>query len=165
MYRLAEIKTLLRKHDYLPIVRKMGDGIIAKFPSKQAAKRLVEAYAVQRGSAPGLFYNSSLSISEKFISIPEYAIRPFIAAGIVACCDRVSIHWSLVRYEDEEGEEGSSWDSIVDPPSIEAERSREHFLATLFQEAKKDGFPVRFEQVAVDHSVYDGYKLMQIFSH
>src|SRR5687767_12932774 len=116
--RTDEVRRILRKHDYVPVVRKVGDGVVITMPypklSRPIQPRFVEAYAIKRGKESGLFYNSNLNTDERFVSIPEHAIRLFIMSDVSACCSRVPISDSLVYYLDEGGSDHPNIECIVD---------------------------------------------------
>lgn len=175
MYRVADIKHILREKDYIPVVRKAGDGVVITMPHPRLTRpqvpRITEAYSIRRtpeeveagALGSGLYYNSSLSPDEKFMSLGEHAIRLFLMADIVSRCRRVPISVELVSYLDEAGKEHPAIECIVDPPSTEEERTKEGFLRRLFLEARDEGFPAEFETVAMNHQVYDGYRLVKAF--
>lgn len=167
MYRINEIKELLRIHDYIPIVRKIGDGILIKLPRAKLLPKplpaLFYAYAVKRGKGAGLFHNSSKSSEEKFTSVPEYAIRLFLMSDVSACCSRIPISDSLVCFLDEEGKEQEKIENIVEPPSNGEDQNKEGFLTTLIMEARRDNFPCKYEEVALTHDVHEGYRLLKTF--
>lgn len=167
MYRIDEIKKLLRRHDYAPIVQKMGDGVLVRVPHPRlvdgVGTPLVQAYAIKRGVDAGLYYNSAYSPEEKFVSIPEYAIRLFVMSDVSARCEQVPISDHLVCYLDEEGREHRELESIVAQPSNQEDRSKEGFLTRLFTEARADNFAAKYEEVARTHGVREGYRLIKSF--
>jgi hypothetical protein len=167
MYRLAEIKQLLKLHKYVPIVQKMDDGVLVKLPRPKLVRtpkpEVIEAYSIRRGDNPGVFHNSSLSPDEKFTSMPEYAIRLFVMSEVSACCGRLPISDELICYLDEEGREKTELESIVEPPSNQDDRGKEGFLTTLFIEARGERFPRQYEEVARTHGVREGYLLIKTF--
>ncbi len=167
MYPVTNVKNLLRSHGYAPVVRKVGDGIIATFPRPRLTRphvpEISKAYAVKRGQESGLYYNSSLAPEEKFMSLGEHAVRLFLMSDIVWHCKRVPIAVDTVCFLDEGGEDHGTIEEIVDAPSTEEERAKEGFLRGLFMEAREDGFPSDFEGVAMNHGVYDGYRLIKAF--
>jgi hypothetical protein len=167
MYRIAEIKKLLRESDYVPIVQRVGDGCIFTLPHPVLVTplipRLTQGYAIKRGGDTGIYYNTSLSPTEKFMSVPEYAIRLLVMVDIVSCCKRLPISVDLVHYVAENGEPLSAMEEIIDPPASEEEQAREGFLKGLFFDSRGEGFPPDFEEVAIVHGVHDGYRLVKAF--
>jgi hypothetical protein len=161
MYRIKEIKKLLRSFDYVPVARKTGDGLLLRVPTPTGP--IVSAYAIKRGEAPGVFFNSTRAPEEHFLSVPEYAIRLFIMAEVSACCSRVPISNQLICYFGEEGEEYDGLEGIVASPSTQEDVSKECFLTKLFNDAVEDNFPSKFEEVAENHGVYLGYRLIKSF--
>ena len=167
MYRIAEIKKLLRESDYVPIVQRMGDGCILTLPHPvlrtPLIPRLTQGYAIKRDGDTGIYYNTSLSPTEKFMSVPEYAIRLLVMVEIVSLCKKVPIAVELLHYVDEDGGPLSAMEEILDPPSSEEEQNREGFLKGLFFDSRGENFPPDFEEVAIVHGVHDGYRLVNAF--
>jgi hypothetical protein len=165
MQRIKEIKQLLRQYDYVPIARKVGDGLMLVMPHPALAspgiKPVTEAYVIRRGVDSGYFYNSSIDPTERFVSVPEYAIRLVLLSRILKHCERVPISHELVCYFDEENGEHPYLDDVVSSPLIEEERAKEGFLATLVAEARREDFSSKLEEVALTHGVYEGYQLVQ----
>lgn len=165
--RMQDIRQLLRQHKYAPLVCKRDDGVTVRMPHPKLTRPktppIVEAYSITRGEGSGLHYNSLLHPEEQFISLPEHAIRLFLEADIHSCCRRVPIGEETVHFLDEGGAERTSLDDLVDPPSTEAERTQEGFFRTLFRQARDDGFPAEFEEVALTHGFHGSYRLIRSF--
>jgi hypothetical protein len=167
MYRIEEVKKLLRESDYVPVVQRMGDGCILTLPHPvlrtPLIPRFTQGYAVKRGSETGLYYNTSISPTEKFMSVPEYAIRLLVMVDILSLCKKVPISLDLLHYVGEWGEPLSAMEEIIDPPSSKEEQAMEGFLKGLFFDSSGEGFPTAFEEVAIVHGVHDGYRLVKAF--
>jgi hypothetical protein len=163
---LEAVKQLLRKRDYIITVQQSGDGCIVTYPRPillMPNKRLVETYTLKRSDGTGLLVNTTFLESEKFIPLPEYAIRPFLAAEIEMCCRQIMVDISLVDYISEDGAIHDNLGDIVASPSTNAELQREAFLSKLIVEARVDGFPSEFEKVAETHEVLEGYQTIRTF--
>src|SRR5436309_3086919 len=96
----AEVKQLLLKHDYVTTVRQTGDGCIVTYPHPKLLyhgeniPRLIECFAIQRGKNPGFWASTTFDpgdMGERFIAVPEYAIRLYIVCEIAACNSRIPI--------------------------------------------------------------------------
>lgn len=165
--RLKKIKGFLQFYDYLPIVRQVGDGCIVTMPHAKLIRkdqpRLIEAYAMERGSKPGIYCNSSNRQEETFVVVPEYALRIFLMCSIDYTCNYLPISPAIIKYVNEKGEEVENLTKLINPPNSESELTKEQFLATVFLEAKEDDFPDTYQEVAETHGVGPGYNLCKYF--
>lgn len=167
MYRIKEIKKLLGNKDYLPVVKKSGDGCVVTMPepklTKPALGRLIEVYAVNRSrEKQGVYCNSSYQPEETFVAVPEYAIRAFILCGIAYTCNQLPISSELLAFFNEKGDEVDGISDVIESPSGD-ERTKEGFLIKLFSDAKEENFDPVFEEVALTHGVREGYRLCKSF--
>jgi hypothetical protein len=167
MDRIKEIKELLKKHSYVPLVCQAGDGIYVRMPNPRLMvprrERIVEAYAIRRGDESGVYHSTDADPVERFISVPEYAIRLYLFGRVLVACRLVPVDHELSCFIDERGEYRDRIEDVVALPSDEEEASREGFLTTLTLEARKDGFSPVYEDVAATHGVLDGYRLIKTF--
>lgn len=167
MNRIKEIKELLKKHSYVPLVCQVGDGIYVRMPHATLMvprrERIVEAYAIRRGVESGVYHSTDADPTERFTSVPEYAIRLYLLGRLSVTCRLVPISHELSCYVDEGGGYHDRIEDVVASPSDPEEGSREGFLTTLMLEARKDGFPPDFEGIAATHGVLDGYRMIKTF--
>jgi hypothetical protein len=169
--RFDEVKSLLRQKDYLTVVRQQGDGCIVTYPhpkllhDSKKIPRLIQCISIQRGNEPGFWVNTTMETNskERFIPLPEYAMRLYIAFEIAACNSQIPINAALVSFEDGEGREYDDIEDIIPSPSSEDEKKKEGILYGLIVEAKNDGFPPEFEKVAETHGVAEGYRIIRKF--
>lgn len=166
---IDKIKKLLFKHDYITVVQKSGDGCIITYPHPKLiyeVPRLVEFFTFQRGDKPGLWGTTSYDKEEegeRFIDVPEYAIRIYVMYEIVACNMRIPIDPSLIIYLDENEKEQEDIDMIINAPSGQDNRQKEGFLYGLVIGARNDGFPPEYDEIAKTHGVQDGYNIIKRF--
>jgi hypothetical protein len=163
---IEDIKSLLRKRDYITTVKQTESGCIIQYPHPKLVRggvRHLERYNIKRGEQPGINVLTSYMTEEQFIPMPEYAIRTFIATEIGSCCAHIGININLVDYLDGAGKFVDSIHDIVSPPTLSGDLQREGFLSKLFVEARVDNFPSEFEKVAETHNVVDGYHVLQNF--
>jgi hypothetical protein len=163
---IEDIKSLLRRKDYITTVQQTESGCVIKYPHPKLIRggiRLVERYAIDRGDAPGVRVLTSYMDEEQFIPVPEYAIRLFISTEMGICCAQIGISLNLIDYLDTVGVHVERLSDIIDPPTVSGDLQREGFLSKLFVEARVDNFPSEFEKVAETHNVVDGYQILQKF--
>lgn len=167
MRRINEIKQLLNKYDYLTSVRKVDDGIVIVYPHPKLLKpkspRIREAYSIRRGKESGVFYNNTLYPNEKFMGVPEYAIRMFLIANVINGCQRVPISDELILFLDAEGMVHEHIEEIVDPPSTEMEQQKEAALTDLVSVAKDDSSNSEYETMAFKYDIHEGFRLIRSF--
>lgn len=166
--RMAEVRALLRTRDYITTVKKQGDGCIITYPhpillNGASLPRLVECFTIKRGVKPGMWTTTSYDAKENWVDIPEYAIRLFIACEVAACNYRIPIDPSLTVFLDESESEKEDLEDVIQGPSTEEDRKKEGFLYALVSEARKDGFPPVFEEVAGTHGLAEGYRIIRPF--
>jgi hypothetical protein len=167
MCEIEEIKSILKPLHYIPVVRKTEGGLLVEYPHPKLTKpqfpRLLEAFIVRRGENPGIFYNSSFFPEEKFVSVPEYAVRLFLMANIISCCKQIPISDDLIVFVDEQGGEHEDIEDVVEDPSTPKGVTDEGFLTKLVAAAREDNFSTEYEKVALTHGVHEGYKLVRTF--
>lgn len=170
--RFEEVKQLLMKHDYVTSVRQTGDGCIVTYPhpkllyGAEDIPRLIECFAIQRGKKPGFWVSTTFDKQdqgERFIDVPEYAMRLYIVCEIAACNFQIPLDPSLLFFFDEGGQEREGIESIIKKPESEKEAGMEGFLFKLVMEARNDGFPQKYEDVAETHKVKEGYVMIRKF--
>lgn len=167
-----DVKKLLLKHDYITRINKTGDGCIITYPHPKLLypewdyARLIECVAIQRGVKPGFWVNTTYDKPEekdRFISVPEYAMRLYIVCEVASCNARIPIDPTMLVFFNEQDEEQEDIESIIPDPLVENDRKLEGFLYGLIVEARNDGFPPEYGKVAETHSVGDGYNLIKRF--
>lgn len=167
MQRINEIKELLGKYDYITTVRKTGDGIVVLYPHPKLIKprspRIKEAYGIQRGERTGVYYNSNIFPDEKFIGVPEYAVRMYLVASLIHGCNRTPINSNLIQFFDENGGKYDNIEDIVSPPSTPEDVQREVALANLIYSPPDDLSSPECETAALHYKVHEGFRLLQPF--
>lgn len=169
--RFSEVKSLLRKHDYVVILQGTPDGCIVTYPHPrliypgQDQPRLVQSFRIQRGNEPGFWVHTTVDegSEERFFGVPEYAMRIYIICEITACCYQLPLHPELRVYVDAANQERPAIEDVIPAPSSEVDRKKEAFLQQLIVSAREDGFPPIHEEVATTHGVGDGYKILRQF--
>lgn len=169
--RLEDIKNLLLSRDYITVVQKTGDGCIVTYPYPKLIQgsgfppRLIECFAIQRGEKPGFWVNTSYDsdTKDRFIEIPEYAMRLYIVCEIAACNGQIPIDPSLMVFIDDKRVVFPDIEDIILAPSGEDEANKESLLYRLIVEARNDGFPPEYYDVAKTHNVGQGYEIIRKF--
>ena len=150
MYEKA--KKLLENHNYVVKVIKINsDECRVLFPD---SKEVV--YKIDKDRL-------GISSQNELWSCPQYAQRLMVASDIVHHMKKIGMSSSLINYYDSNNNPIDGLSSIFAAPSSEEEIVKENFLNTLFCEAVKDGFTQNYEDVAVSHNVYTGYRLLKSF--
>src|SRR3712207_2625961 len=125
MYRREEVKQLLQRHDYVPIIKQWGDGCLVRMPHPRLTRpnlpRLIEAYNLARGSKPGVYYASTFNPDERFVSVPEYAMRLFIMSQVMQLCRTLPVSDEVLVILNARGEEVEQVEEIINPPFDEKE--------------------------------------------
>lgn len=167
-----KVKQLLRKKDYISICKKDGDGCIVTYPypklfyGDKNIPRLIEYFNIQRGQEPGFRVNTTFDKpgqEDRFIAVPEYAMRIYIINEIIACSIQIPINSSLLILLDDEDNEKTDMSEIVSNPSSEEDIKKEDLLYTLITEASHNGFSPEFEVIAEKHGISEGYKIISKF--
>lgn len=168
-----DVKSLLIKRDYITRLQKTEDGCIITYPhpkllyKNKPFPRLIEYISIERGDNSGFWVSTSYDdddVEERFIPIPEYAMRLYIICEIQACNNSIPVNPSVMMFVDENNHEVNDIADLLEDPKKESEEDdREGFLYGLVIEARNDGFPSEYEKVAQTHKVEDGYNLIRKF--
>lgn len=168
MYRYKEIKELLRNNEFLMVIAKDGDGCTIKTPGMLVGDEFVHGHTtsvrIVRGAESGISYTSSRDLLRRqhFIAVPEYAIRLFIISEATTCGMGVGLDIELLTVMDGD-DEVDELESIIPDPESEEERRKESDFIRIYIEARKNGFPAEFDDVALSRGVYEGYKICKSF--
>ncbi len=164
------IRSLLRKRKYLVTVEATDDGgVFVHYPRPillfPTIPNIYESITPTAGGSDGVGVMLVASYLEqpKFLPVPEYAVRPFVAVEIASWCKRLAIDLRLAEYLNLDGEAVESLTDVISGPYIEENLQKEGFLNKLIVESCVDNFPVEYEKVAETHGVLAGYNLLKEF--
>jgi hypothetical protein len=133
------------------------DVCVVRVPSTFNNPTLIANYRLK---ATGIDYALSVGV-ERSIEVPIYAQRMYVLHDIEAFAAMVSIGTPLICYIGPENREVESLDSVVPGPVGKDDIAREQYLGELFESAKADGFPDRYNKLAEEHGVLEGYDLLK----
>lgn len=166
---MNQVKELLRKHDYITVAQKCGDGCIVVYPHPKLvddSPRLVESFSFTRGDKPGFFLSTSHDTDgqiEKFVPVSEYIIRLYVLTAIMLRNAKIPFDPSTMLYVSENNTEAVCIGDIIDEPHTEEEKEKENKLANLLTDARNNGFPAEYDDIANSLGIGEGYSIIRKF--
>jgi hypothetical protein len=160
---MDKVKEFLSKNDYVVKISYVnGKECRAEFPInklKGGTKRTVASYKAAKNS-----YTITIGDTSVNAKCPNYAIRLAIYAHIVEGCKAIGYPNSLIEFYDGEGnprKEGESLLLFLDEPKSKEEQDKEKVLVTIVEHAYKLNFNEKFEAIAKQYNVEDGYYVVK----
>ncbi len=152
----------LSKHKYAVEIREEKDGCSVFFPKYKSAilnrESFVATYRILKGKRKGVEKRITDINVPLFISLPSYASRIFIYVDICAECYNINFDKRLVSIYDKNSKlianDTSMLFEILKTPR---ESKSENFLFDLIVRSIDDGFDVKYQMMAEENGVLEGY--------
>lgn len=159
---MTELTEFLSYYKYIAEVEQINENeCLATIPGAPLIQPDIEPqqvhYKICREVPIGVYVN------DEFYSCPEYACRMLIMCDFISRMRAIHMSENVHIVKDENGVVKDHISDILAAPTSEDQVSLEGFLSKIIVSAMEEGFPAKYLEVAKNHNILKGYRLLRSF--
>lgn len=163
MISRLEIEEFLEQNDYLAVAKPAENGILLILPES----RFLHENVLKEGLYQIRYEDTNAILSldeEELIEVPAYSARWRIAIDICNTLHYMGYpmdYLCVKDYDDTKVGFGFRFIEYMPEPDNKEEKEKDGILQEVFTEAWKEGFPIKYELVAKNMDVLEGYNALK----